>query len=409
MNEEQPGNGTIKRKDSASMTSKKSNKNHNSSKTSSKKRQRPEEVFHEQAVDYFKRLVYKCQKVFNKQIKATKKLEYLKLIKRQQQNKESTVEEFKQVTVDSIVQEALRRLGIHTLDPAKTFVEKIESDEDSPSDASQKEDDQETSIENDSVYSDEENEDEASSISEESDSEDHEKSNLEQKGQWVIENILSNQRLVKLMEEWSEETRKYRTWFVQGRERLEQPTQPSQKKSKKKGSKQKNRSSDRESSIHQQQEQEYLTHGQSVFVQLGDAPPIDDDGGVNPEEDHGDIEDDANMLNPYYVPDELKKKKNRPGQRARKAKAQALEAKKAGRKNRPVDESLNWRSKKSAESGAQDSKHNRKSSPSFKHQKATPVEDSSSGLQEELHPSWAARKTQSSAIAKFQGTKITFD
>lgn len=87
--------------------------------------------------------------------------------------------------------------------------------------------------------------------------------------------------------------------------------------------------------------------------------------------------------------DGTRPKKNRAGQKARRAKAQALEARREGRS---VDKSSNWRE-------ALEKNH-------------YPPEDAERQPTEEekqLHPSWEASKTKQSSIVEFQGKKITFD
>ncbi len=118
------------------------------------------------------------------------------------------------------------------------------------------------------------------------------------------------------------------------------------------------------------------------------------------------------------------KKKNRPGQRQRKAKAMAIEAKKAGR---TWDASNNWREKKkgparrddsrsydgrrSNEAGRDDRRHN-DNAESAKPRKAEEIAEMGKSWKEEgnAHPSWAAAAAQKSqGIQAFQGKKITFD
>ena len=138
-----------------------------------------------------------------------------------------------------------------------------------------------------------------------------------------------------------------------------------------------------------------------------------DEGSENGEDEDG-----------SYYGFEEQKKKNRPGQRARKAKAMAIEAKKAGK---TWDSSVNWREKKKDNAKRDDGKSNedrrwKKSrraderhhdnGDSVKPRKAEQIAQMGKFWKEEgnAHPSWAAATAQKSqGIQTFQGKKITFD
>jgi len=128
----------------------------------------------------------------------------------------------------------------------------------------------------------------------------------------------------------------------------------------------------------------------------------------------------------------VEKKKNRPGQRARRAKAMAIEAKNAGK---TWDLSINWREKKDDTDGDQirstgvsrggerrDNSNSRerqntrnKSNADNKPKEAKHQDIATMGKawKEEgnAHPSWAAKAAaqKSQGIAEFKGKKITFD
>jgi len=105
------------------------------------------------------------------------------------------------------------------------------------------------------------------------------------------------------------------------------------------------------------------------------------------------------------------KKKNRPGQRARKMKAMAIEAKKSGR---VWDSNNSWREKK-AKPEVKKTKTNEHASGLDKSKKINVAEVASMGQswkeEGKAHPSWAAREAQKakSGISQFAGKKITFD
>lgn len=118
-----------------------------------------------------------------------------------------------------------------------------------------------------------------------------------------------------------------------------------------------------------------------------------------------------------YVPEfQQQKKKNRPGQRSRKAKALAIEAKKAGKN---WDNSINWREpkKRSEEEHNQNYQKNESASglDRSKGIKVAEVANMGKDWKEEgkAHPSWAAREAQKEksgmGIVAFAGKKITFD
>ena len=137
------------------------------------------------------------------------------------------------------------------------------------------------------------------------------------------------------------------------------------------------------------------------------AEAYTDDG----EYDMGGSDDDDRNMDGYQ--EEMKK--NRPGQRARRAKATAIEARKSGK---TWVSSLNWREKKSGrvDVKSRDGGHDHKSRPSdsgsVKPTAAQHIATMGKTWKEEgnAHPSWAAKAAQKSqGIAKFEGTKITFD
>ena len=131
-----------------------------------------------------------------------------------------------------------------------------------------------------------------------------------------------------------------------------------------------------------------------------------------------------------YGDDYVEKKKNRPGQRARRAKAMAIEAKNAGK---TWGSSINWREKKMDTDGDQrgtgcsrgeerrDNSNSRerqntrnKSNTDNKPNETKHQDIATTGKtwKEEgnAHPSWAAKAAQKSqGIAEFKGKKITFD
>lgn len=110
----------------------------------------------------------------------------------------------------------------------------------------------------------------------------------------------------------------------------------------------------------------------------------------------------------------VKPKKNRPGQRARKAKAMAIEARKAGR---VWDSSINWREKKKVKDPSEEPNINLSASGLLSDVTVGSAQIATMGKkwkeEGQAHPSWAAKQSQKAksglGIVEFAGKKITFD
>ena len=128
-----------------------------------------------------------------------------------------------------------------------------------------------------------------------------------------------------------------------------------------------------------------------------------------------------------YYEYQQEKKKNRPGQRARRAKAMAIEARNAGK---TWDSSINWREKKKGDGEGTDDRgrsggrgnHNTREDRGSKRneinvdtkpKEAQHIATMGKTWKEDgnAHPSWAAKAAaqKNQGIAKFAGKKITFD
>jgi len=133
----------------------------------------------------------------------------------------------------------------------------------------------------------------------------------------------------------------------------------------------------------------------------------DDKGGGGDEYEEG--EDprytgayDAHREPPKDTADEAppRKRKNRKGSRARRAKALAIQAREEGRS---WETSMNWRSK---------NQHNEEEETSKKAVTASEVAETGKDWKSDgtAHPSWLAKQRQTKeGIVAFKGTKITFD
>lgn len=178
-----------------------------------------------------------------------------------------------------------------------------------------------------------------------------------------VDAVLAHARFRSVLEEWHRKVTDYRRWAMHLDERSEVGIQT---KNCPKVS-----DSTRQHMKHQPT---------SLFCSL------DGDGGTN-ESPYG----------PGAFMEAVPTKKNRKGQRARRAKAMAIEAKNEGKKY----ESLNWRSTEEKSKKRKEEERPSRSSGNYK-------EGSTNLPTEEQHPSWVAKQGQKSGIVAFKGTKITF-
>lgn len=194
----------------------------------------------------------------------------------------------------------------------------------------------------------------------------------------LLEKFVSHKKMVQAMDVWNDKVTEYRQWLLRRRERISAPPDFTNNKKQNKKNKSKNDASD-------------------LFVCLG-ATEEDTDASLyyGPSSLPNDDDEYASIV----------KKRNRPGQRARKAKAMAIQAKKEGRSYK----SVNWREKKP------DKKNTTTEKPRVTTKQTTiqAAEIASMGKswkeEGKEHPSWAASQSQKkSAIVAFQGKKITFD
>lgn len=211
----------------------------------------------------------------------------------------------------------------------------------------------------------------------------------------VVGAILTHARFQKALEGWHEKVTDYRRWALNFDERAENRKNPGASAT----------------AVMRPIKKKQST---SIFCSL--------DGGDGGEEE------ETSPYGPGAYMEEVPVKKNRKGQRARRAKAMAIQAKKEGRKY----ESLNWRSEeerrakmekaekeKAAEEETQHPSWNAKRNEptgivAFEGSKIKfgnePAVETKAERQAppENHPSWEAKKAQKSGIVAFKGTKITF-
>ena len=263
--------------------------------------------------------------------------------------------------------------------------------------------------------------------------------------QW-IEKLLSHNRLTQLAEEWNAEITKYRQWKYQQEQRLLQSGgQPSQGKKANQHKRQRKGGRTENDQQADAQDRDFLTHGQSLFYQLGNSRVGDDDDDEEEhDDDDNDMEDDALELFSWSAKiakrndEEMEscsrsRKMNKSHKRTQPSRKQQQQQqrydpsqsyhdrKHRQRKQQPehrIQEQNNGKKKKYQTVPASNDKamavapltRGRSRGGSTKNGTTTEATTSAAtAAQESIHPSWAARKAQTQGIVTFQGTKITFD
>jgi hypothetical protein len=203
----------------------------------------------------------------------------------------------------------------------------------------------------------------------------------------LVERMLQHKRISSAMDHWNEKVTEYRRWCLRRHENVHgEPdfgyeVQAASRNGTKKKKKKAMQPNPGESS--------------ALFVTLGGAAETEE--GEN---------DNGNWYGPGGNDDLVTSKQNRMGQRARRAKALAKQAKKEGR---TWDKSINWRPKKEQVDDAAELLESTSTKPSIT--SAPRIAEMGKVWKEEgqAHPSWAARASEKTGIVAFQGTKITFD
>ena len=184
------------------------------------------------------------------------------------------------------------------------------------------------------------------------------------------EKLLQHKRMHESIEKWSAQATEFRKWCLKFQERVEQGEHEAKRK--------------RTDKTEPKKESDQGDVSSSLFVQLGSSSQ------------------------PEAAFAQQAVKKNRPGQRARKAKAAAIQAKEKGM---PAPEkSLNWREAKPFVATPADSNGPAKFERDSHHSRASvPQQQEKRVKDEKLHPSWEAQKSKKDGIVAFEGKKITFD
>jgi BUD22 len=344
---------------------------------------------------YYDRLRHQCHKDIHKHAKATKTFETQKLIRRikklQRDEKnavakyELKLQQLKAYSLEPVVTEAIRRLGLLQLDPkSHQHLSTVSGDATDQSSDRERAKTSDLVVEADpSIKGDAEGETATSNCTTDDNG----------IGAWILARILQHKSTCAAMEHWNEQITEYRRWCLRQQERIDGILDLERSSKKTKTKKSNPAISDP------------LATGACLFVTLGSSssePRSGEEGAASSSDPLG-----------YYGPGgEAATKKNRQGQRGRRAKAAALVAKQQGR---TLPESLNWRQSKreraadDAPERLEQSRIRQKGKPEQHAESHDPSSTSSpSVLSESLHPSWQARKEQKAGIVAFQGTKITF-
>lgn len=357
----------------------------------------------------YNRLVHTCTKDLHKQAKVVKSFECQKIVRSLKKDdggnnkkEEERLRKMKAFDLNILVQEALRRLGIPNLQPqlvttstqpSATERQKPDSNEVNKTSSSQ------TTTQSQQEKNVKEEDHEANVVADEVLLTGDETTKLTEK-------MLQHKRMQAAIDQWNDKVTDYRRWLLRKTD--------SDLHSSSDGKRQQPKKKQSTGATTRSVGKDIIAGHGPLFVQLGGGD-MEDDGGA----------DDADPY-AHYGPgsalDEDGSKKNRPGQRARKAKALAMEARKQGK---TWDSSINWRQKKDETEHHQPTKKPRrrdsnvKSNDSHgqkqKYQSKPPAElgnehvkSKDASTPDHLHPSWVAKQAQKKGIVEFKGTKITF-
>ena len=239
----------------------------------------------------------------------------------------------------------------------------------------------------------------------------------------LTEDILKHKRLVDVVEKLNDRITDHRRWVLRREDYLFGGAFPGQDDGIPAGGGKKRKGSKKGSGKAENDARADHAGPAALFIgSLSGAGMDDGDGG----EGSGDYYGPGGHEDEYGLP----VKKNRPGQRQRKAKMAAIEAKKAGK---TWDSSSNWREKKKSNDDGSSNRRNHKSNAGDggRQRNGNEQKISASGLKTgdqvaasdvaamgkdwkeagKAHPSWAAQQAQKakSGIQQFAGKKITFD
>lgn len=419
-------------------------------------KQSPEEMYQVEGTDRYNKLHHACSKHLHKEAKIVKSFECQKIVRaikalndssgveaaakddgdgdkekkeiknaskasKRGQTLRQKLERTKKMELDALVQIGLKRLGVLNLDPRLNEDDALD-DDGAAAESSSPEKPQ-------TLKSQQTNHSDTKPSPQ----------NEDKFYQTLFESMLRHKRLSAALDQLNEKVSDHRRWKTHRESILRGEISPDDRGNKK--GKKKKRGQDKSSDGNDTMVVAGGYNSKKRGLNLGGHEGesglfIGSLSGMMPVEgygDHGDDEyGDENEYDGEEVEYQQEKKKNRPGQRARRAKAIAIEARNAGK---TWDSSINWREKKmdrneNARDGGQRSAkpdgrgrrggHNSTgdigkpsaSGGGAKSGKAQHIATTGKTWKEEgnAHPSWAAAAAQKSqGIAKFKGKKITFD
>lgn len=223
----------------------------------------------------------------------------------------------------------------------------------------------------------------------------------------LMDDIIKHKRIVAVMQNIRVKVSEYNTWLAKEEEWLSGKKQNEKKRS------------DRSSQSLKRNRHDYETVQGDVFIgSLANETELPDYGITDEEEVLGNHDEGDEGYADFENYNDLQiTKKNRMGQRQRKARAKAIEAANKG-KIVGKDQSLNWRPKKQKRDDSQKNKAKVESASGLDKSRDIQVADVANmgkNWKDEgkAHPSWAAREAQKTksglGIVEFKGKKITFD
>ena len=221
-----------------------------------------------------------------------------------------------------------------------------------------------------------------------------------------VETMLQHKRLSECMEAINESITSYRNIQIRREEWKKDPR--GRKRRRKDAERAKNQEDeDGEQQQNQPPPQSYddYTGTSGLFIgSLSGKAMENEEYGYDEEGNNYDYETSYNEYEEGLGGPSQNKRKNRKGQRARKAKALAIQARTEGR---TWDKSMNWRPKKENKDEGETNENIIKEPI-----KASDVAETGKDWKEDgtAHPSWlAAQKKKKEGIVAFAGKKITFD
>ncbi|KAL3923925.1 MAG: hypothetical protein SGILL_001359 [Bacillariaceae sp.] len=399
----------------------------NSQRSKRKKRQR-QPVSESDLVgvqqERYDRLLYTANKQIHKQAKQVKNFLVQKEIRKQQQPKENEkVATLKNVDLDLVTQQALRQLGLYHCNPSLKMAVDDDSEEEEDEEGSDNDSDGDVTPFH-VIKSKPKATKSTASIP----------ASLppSNPNHAIVAHILTHKRFLQTMEDWNAKVAEYRQWCLSLEAKRDHTNDYLAESNRRKNKKRRQKANGNSNGTANANKNDYYGPGGHQHNNNHGSSRSNggDPNGLSSQEPsamfftlggEGDIDghDDDDMTGGQP------KKKNRMGQRARKAKAMAIEAKRLGKTDYV---SQNWRAPKAhkpeTEDGDSERTNHQNRSRNSRNQETTRSFDKSghnpsintakseqqqSSSSEPVHASWAAKQAQKTGIVAFQGKKITFD